>query len=115
MMISSRARILRAGRAALVAASLAVAGPALAAEDQPGAEVSIDNFAFTPAEITVKPGTVVTFVNRDDIPHLVVGAGFRSKALDTDDRFSYAFEKPGDYDYFCGLHPHMKGKVVVAP
>ncbi len=81
------------------------------------ANVSIDNFAFTPAVLTVKPGATVTFENHDDIPHLVVAADgkYRSKALDTNDKFSFTFDKPGEYAYFCGLHPKMKGKIVVAP
>jgi plastocyanin len=81
------------------------------------AQVSIDNFAFTPATLTVKAGTNVTFVNHDDIPHSVVGGDgtFRSKALDTDDRFAFTFTTPGEFGYFCGLHPHMIGKIVVVP
>ena len=81
------------------------------------ANVAIDNFVFTPAELTVKPGTTVTFENHDDIPHLVVAVDgkYRSKALDTNDKFSVTFDKPGEYAYFCGLHPHMKGKIIVAP
>ena len=81
------------------------------------ATVNIDNFAFTPDVLTVKAGTTVTFVNHDDIPHLVVASDgkYRSKALDTNDKFSIAFDKPGDYAYYCGLHPHMKGKIVVGP
>lgn len=81
------------------------------------AQIGIDNFAFTPAEITVKPGTTVIFENHDDIPHLVVDANgnFRSKAMDTGDKFSLTVDKPGEIDYFCGLHPHMKGKIIVAP
>jgi amicyanin len=77
--------------------------------------VHIDNFVFQPAEITIAPGTTLNWINRDDIPHLVAGANgeFRSKALDTDQSFSFTFTKPGSYDYFCALHPHMKGKVVV--
>ena len=80
------------------------------------ASVGIDNFAFTPEVLTVKPGVTVTFVNHDDIPHLVVATDgkYRSKALDTNDKFSIAFDKPGEYAYFCGLHPHMKGKIIVA-
>ncbi len=81
------------------------------------AEVGIDNFSFTPAELTVKPGATVIFENHDDVPHLVVTVDgkHRSKALDTDDRFSVAFDEPGEYAYFCALHPHMKGKIIVAP
>ena len=79
-------------------------------------KVNIDNFAFTPATITVPKGSTVTWVNRDDIPHLVVcpSVKARSKVLDTDQSFAFKFEKPGRVDYFCGLHPHMTGTVVVA-
>lgn len=76
--------------------------------------VMIDNFTFTPAKLAVKVGDTVTWTNRDDIPHTVVSAGkFRSKALDTDDRFSFTFTKAGDYQYFCSIHPHMSGTVKV--
>lgn len=76
--------------------------------------VSIDNFTFTPQSITVKVGDTVTWTNRDDIPHVVVSAGkFRSKALDTDNSFSFTFTKAGDYPYFCSLHPHMTGTIKV--
>jgi plastocyanin len=77
-------------------------------------EVKIDNFSFGPATITVAAGTTVTWTNRDDIPHTVVSDGaFKSKAMDTDDKFSYTFAKPGTYNYFCSIHPKMTGKVVV--
>jgi plastocyanin len=77
-------------------------------------EVHIDNFTFQPAEMTVKTGTTVTWTNRDDIPHTIVSAGkFRSKTLDTDDKFSFTFTTAGDYKYFCSLHPHMTGMIKV--
>jgi plastocyanin len=78
-------------------------------------KVTIDNFTFTPAEITVPAGATITFVNGDDIPHVVaaVNKTFRSKAMDTDDVYSFTFAMPGVYDYFCALHPHMQGKVIV--
>src|SRR5580704_2623650 len=78
-------------------------------------EVKIDNFSFTPAQLTVAVGTTVTWTNQDDVPHTVVGTGgaFKSKALDTDDKFSFTFDKPGTYAYFCGVHPMMTGKVIV--
>ncbi len=78
--------------------------------------VGIDNFAFTPAVLAVKVGATVTFENHDDIPHLVVAVDgkYRSKALDTNDKFSLTFDKPGEYPYFCGLHPTMTGKIIVA-
>lgn len=82
------------------------------------AAVFIDNFTFTVAALTVKAGTTVTWTNRDDIPHSVVDKDrklFRSKALDTGDTFSFTFQEPGNYDYFCALHPHMTGRIVVVP
>lgn len=81
------------------------------------ATVVIDNFTFTPAELKVKAGTKVIFVNHDDIPHSVAGETikFHSKALDTDESFAFVFDKPGDIVYFCGLHPRMKGKITVTP
>ena len=79
--------------------------------------VNIDNFTFAPAEITVAPGTKVTWTNRDDIPHIVTDAaeprGFKSPPLDTGNTFSYVFTKTGTYHYFCSLHPRMQGTVVV--
>ena len=76
--------------------------------------VHIDNFVFQPAQLDVKIGTTVTWTNRDDIPHTVVCAGkFRSKTMDTDGTFSFTFTEPGEYKYFCSLHPHMTGSVKV--
>jgi plastocyanin len=79
--------------------------------------VKIDNFTFSPAELTVKPGTTVTWENGDDIPHSVVEAGgnFHSKALDTGEKFTMTFADAGEVTYFCGLHPHMTGKIIVKP
>ena len=79
-------------------------------------KVTIDNFTFSPASLTVKVGTTVTWKNHDDIPHTIVSAGkFRSKTLDTDDSFSFTFTTPGVFEYFCSLHPHMTGTIVVEP
>ena len=77
--------------------------------------VLIRNFTFTPAEITVAPGTTVTWTNGDDIPHTVTATNkaFRSKAMDTDQHYSFTFTAPGTYEYFCSLHPQMQGKVIV--
>lgn len=81
----------------------------------PATTVQIENFTFTPAELSVKAGTTVTWINHDDIPHLVAATdkGFRSPPLDTDDQFSFTFEKPGTFSYFCALHPRMTGTIVV--
>ena len=77
--------------------------------------VTIDNFSFTAPELTVAVGTTVKWVNHDDIPHNVVASNkaFRSKPLDTDDSYSFTFASAGSYDYFCGLHPKMQGKIIV--
>jgi plastocyanin len=79
------------------------------------AQVKIDNFSFAPATLEIKTGATVTWTNADDIPHTVVSDDkvFKSKALDTDDKFSFTFDKPGTYPYFCSLHPKMTAKVVV--
>lgn len=79
-------------------------------------QVTIKSFAFGPDSIEVPAGTTVVWVNKDNEPHTVVSDGklFHSEALDTDERFSVTFDKPGTYGYFCTLHPHMTGKVVVS-
>jgi plastocyanin len=85
------------------------------AANEMAAEVKIDNFSFSPATLQIKSGTTVTWTNADDIPHTVVSNDkvFKSKALDTDEKFSFTFDKPGTYPYFCSLHPKMTAKVVV--
>ncbi len=121
----------RLRRLLLVAASLAAAtAPAAAVDEQIGkpeavqsnrvpvgeTEVTIEKFAFTPAEVTVKAGSTVTWVNRDELPHSVAGDGFSSDMLDKDMQFSHTYTEPGSYDYICPLHPaHMKGRVIVTP
>jgi plastocyanin len=100
----------------LMAGSLTVAVKAQSAAPAT-AEVKIDNFSFAPATLTVAAGTTVTWTNRDDIPHTVVSTddprAFRSKVLDTDEKFSYTFTKAGTFPYFCSVHPKMTGTVVV--
>ncbi len=78
-------------------------------------EVKIDNFSFGPGTLTVPAGTTVTWTNRDDIPHTVVSTDgvFKSKVLDTDEKFSFTFSKAGTFPYFCSIHPKMTGKVIV--
>jgi plastocyanin len=78
-------------------------------------EVKVDNFSFSPQTITVAPGTTVIWTNRDDIPHTVVSDDkvFKSKVLDTDEKFSFTFDKAGSFPYFCSVHPKMTGKVIV--
>ena len=90
------------------------AAPAAAAD---GVVVKIENFTFNPAELTVKPGTVVAFLNADDIPHSVVEKDkkFKSKPLDTGDKFTMTFTDAGEISYYCGFHNHMTGKIIVKP
>jgi plastocyanin len=115
-------------RAALLAAMVGLilnalnalnARPAAAAETAAaaGTTVKIDNFTFTPQSLTVKAGTTVTWINEDDIPHTVVATetAFKSKVLDTDDKYTFTFTATGTFQYFCSLHPHMTGTIVVVP
>jgi plastocyanin len=83
----------------------------------PVVTVGMDHNTFIPSEITVAPGTTVTWVNNETMPHTVVNPnqGFRSKTLVKDAKFSFTFTTPGDYDYLCSIHPNMKGKVIVKP
>jgi plastocyanin len=91
--------------------------PSVTANDQSSAaaEVRIDNFVFGPHTLTVPVGATVTWTNKDDIPHTTVSTDgvFKSKVMDTEDKFSYTFDKAGTYSYYCTIHPKMTGKVVV--
>jgi amicyanin len=96
--------------ACLLGVGCMIGAPAMAAD----AAVKIGNFTFAPQELRVKVGTKVTWTNEDDIPHTVVSPGqLRSQPLDTDQTFSFTFTKPGTYKYFCSLHPHMTGVIVI--
>ena len=95
----------------------ATARKSSAADNAPAPVViKIDNFSFTPQTLTVSAGTQVTWTNQDDIPHTVVSEDkttFKSHALDTDEKFSFTFTKPGTYTYFCSIHPKMTAHIVV--
>ena len=101
-------KVIIAGAALVVSLGLSTAG---AAE----IKVGIDNFTFNPKEVRVKAGDTVVWTNNDDIPHTVASPrnSIRSKPLDTGDSFSFTFTTPGDFNYFCSLHPHMTGRIVV--
>ncbi len=113
--------VLRALRLAVLFTALAstpcLAEDANSADIGPVASVSMDHNTFIPSEITVAPGTTVTWVNNEAMPHTVVdpSKGFRSKMLAKDATFSFTFTTAGDYDYLCSIHPNMKGKVIVKP
>ena len=102
---------------AALAATPCLAQDANNAGAAPVANVTMDHNTFTPAEITVVPGTTVTWTNSEAMPHTVVdqNKAFRSKTLVKDASFSFTFTTAGDYDYLCSIHPFMKGKVIVKP
>ena len=93
---------------------LAVVGRAAAAAEA-DAEIVVDNFTFSPTPLAVKAGSMVMWVNHDDIPHSIVcpTLQLKSHTLDTDETFDYTFEQAGTFEYMCGLHPHMRGQVTV--
>ncbi len=102
----------------LLLATLAAVGSKYARAASPSGtsnEIKIDNFSFTPTTVTVAAGTTVTWTNSDDVPHTIVSDDkiFKSKVLDTNEKFSYTFTKPGTYAYFCSVHPKMTAKIVV--
>ena len=111
MLVTMTRRAVPLAAAAMLA--LGPVAPAVAASDA----VTIDNFAFAPTTLTVAPGAKITWANRDGEPHTVMSADggmtFKSPALDTGDSYSFTFDKPGSYKYFCSLHPHMVGTIVV--
>jgi plastocyanin len=78
-------------------------------------EIRVDNFSFAPETLTVSVNSTVTWVNKDDVPHVIASNDgiFKSKALDTDEKYSYTFSKAGTYSYYCSVHPKMVGKIVV--
>ncbi len=110
-----RKAMLAGALGALVGAVLAASVLVAEAQNQTLA-VAIDNFTFNPQTLTVKAGTTVTWTNKDDIPHGIASADnafTKSRALDTDDSYSFTFTTPGTYQYFCYIHPHMVGTIVV--
>ena len=100
---------------ALVAVSLLHPTRARGEDKASPAEVRVDNFSFGPETLTVPANSTVTWVNKDDVPHVIASNDglFKSKALDTDDKFSFTFDKAGTYSYYCSIHPKMVGKIVV--
>src|SRR5271157_5066755 len=109
--------VLPLGALGATAALLAGASQAPSAGAASTAAVEIDNFHYSPPMLVVAPGTTVTWKNDDDSPHSVRenDGKFKSAALDTDDTFSQTFTTPGEYEYFCSIHPYMTGKIVVKP
>ena len=119
--VSARCGWLRVALGAAALLAVAAAGAAIAgaafADDAPQDAIKIDNFVFQPKALRVKQGTAVTWTNHDDIPHSIVVQTLKvhSSPMDSDASFAMKFEKAGVYNYICGLHPFMKGQVVVTP
>ncbi len=110
-----RSMFIAAALGAILGSGLA-GGVLMAQAQTPGNSISIDNFTFRPQNLKVKAGTTITWTNRDDIPHGIASATnafAKSNALDTDDSYSFTFTTPGTYQYFCYIHPHMTGTIVV--
>ncbi len=117
-MKTNKVWLIHAATSAMIAILLLAGSPGVKASDQPSAQaaaVKIDNFSFGPQTLTVPVGATVTWTNRYDIPHTAVSTegAFKSKVMDTDEKFSYTFTKAGTYPYYCTIHPKMTGQVVV--
>jgi len=102
----------------LALAAVLILHPTRAKSEEPKSasmQVNVDNFTFGPETLTVPANSTVTWVNKDDVPHVIASNDgiFKSKALDTDDKYSYTFTKAGTYSYYCSVHPKMVGKIVV--
>jgi plastocyanin len=102
---------------AVTISALHAAAMVSAPATQSAVSVKIDNFVFQPKELVIPAGTTVTWQNADDVPHTATSKDdpqtFDSGALDTDDKFSFTFNKPGKYPYYCKVHTHMTGVVIV--
>jgi plastocyanin len=114
-MKKSLPRPLAAVIAALVAGTTTASTPSAPAATAAAPLVHINNFAFGPQTLTVRAGTIVTWVNDDEEPHTVTASdhSYRSQILNTGGRVSHRYDTPGQYAYFCSLHPHMTGRIVV--
>jgi plastocyanin len=116
--MSALIAIMPAGfRSRAAAVSAPTSQPIAPATSQPVISVRIENFEFEPREISIAVGTTITWQNVDDVPHTASSEDdpqtFDSGALDTDDKFSFTFTKPGKYAYYCKVHPHMTGTITV--
>ncbi len=115
MPLPSRRILVPALTAAVLAPLAALAVFAAQAHADGHIDLAIKNFSFTPMNITVPRGATVVWHNQDEEPHTVVSTGgaFRSEALDTDDSFSFRFDRPGVYKYICSIHPQMTAQITV--
>ena len=105
----------RGVRAILASATLVLAAVSFAGTTPATLPIDISKFAFEPMEVTVAPGTKIIWTNKDETPHTVTSQDrtFTSKAMDTDDTYEYTFNREGNFDYYCTVHPFMSGIVHV--
>ncbi|HLZ96725.1 MAG TPA: cupredoxin family copper-binding protein [Steroidobacteraceae bacterium] len=114
LMSLRRVRWLPAAAGMAILAAMGVYVPSLG-QTSNAARIEVKGFAFVPTPLTVKAGSTVTWVNRDDEPHTVVSdtGMFKSGGMDTNETFSYKFDRPGTYRFACSIHPRMVGTIVV--
>jgi len=114
-MLKTRSLLIAVGSLALILTVVLRSGSAAGQNAQVQPEIKVDNFTFSPETLTVPANSTVIWTNKDDVPHVIASTDglFRSKGLDTDDHYSFKFTKPGTYNYFCAIHPKMRGKIVV--
>jgi plastocyanin len=111
--------VMAAGEARARASVMAAGGAAGTSAAKPSdgaAQVGIDNFAFNPKTLAVKSGQTVTWTNHDDVPHRIQSANDKfppSSVLDTKALYTVTLTPPGEYPYFCSLHPTMIGTIIV--
>jgi plastocyanin len=98
----------------LILGAMEVSVPS-AAETPAATKIVVKDFMFLPTPLTVKAGSTVTWTNMDDEPHAVVSDTglFKSGGMDTNESFSFKFDKPGTYHFTCSIHPRMVGTIVV--
>ena len=103
--------------ASVLSAFLTLSTPQAASGADDAAQIDIKGFAYAPALLTVSVGTTITWKNLDEEPHMVMSTthGFHSEVLDTNQGYSFKFDAPGRYEYFCSMHPYMKGSIEVVP
>ena|SRR5690348_1525128 len=114
-MLRIRSVVIALASLALVLTVVLRSGTAIGQTAQTPADIKVDNFTFSPETLTIPANSTVTWTNKDDVPHVIASTDglFRSKGLDTDDHYSFTFNKRGTYNYFCAMHPKMTGKIVV--
>jgi plastocyanin len=103
------------GWSAVIVMAIVLTGLTAHAAEKSAATIAVQEFKFAPSILTVRAGTTVMWTNHDEETHTVTSAtgAFASAGLGHEEGFSETFTRPGRYEYFCALHPHMKATVIV--